>query len=225
MATKKTSRDPDIFGSRVIALHGYPGAGKDTVATWLSEKHGFSRVAFASHLKAAVAVAFSRTAESLEPFKDSELDSLALFHTSDSAYRAFALARGEDLYQPRSFRYHLKLYGTEYMESVDPSRWVRLTLEYLRITPGHVVITDLRCYQDLREYKALRSYCATHNRPMVVWEVYRTSLVAPDSHPSNWLLPSYAIDARINNRWGELETTKLSVDALHAEWKKRYQNR
>jgi hypothetical protein len=51
---------------RIIAVAGLIGSGKDTVANYLTNHHGFMRMSFASSLKDAVSVIFGWPREMLE---------------------------------------------------------------------------------------------------------------------------------------------------------------
>jgi hypothetical protein len=51
---------------RIISLSGFQGSGKDTAADILCERHGYTRISFASTLKDAVSAVFGWDREMLE---------------------------------------------------------------------------------------------------------------------------------------------------------------
>ena len=61
----------------IIGLTGYKGSGKDTAASHLVEKYGFTRVAFADKLKKSAAACFGRCCSTRHSWRDSRPASAA----------------------------------------------------------------------------------------------------------------------------------------------------
>lgn len=118
----------------IIGLAGAAGAGKDTAAGWLWERHDYRRVAFADPLRAMLAAVLRLLNEEPEH----------LMADRDAKEQPIpALAKHGVAVSPRAF---LQAMGTEGGRSLHPDLWVaiaaaRLEQTYLR---QPVVITDAR---------------------------------------------------------------------------------
>lgn len=140
---------------RVIAMHGDPGAGKDTVGQYLVEQYGFTRLAFADKLKVMC--------EALDPI-------VAI--PTDTDPRWFRLAEivaklGWDLAKKRypEVRRTQQRLATEVIRAhVDPQFWVK-AVEAQMLPGGDYVITDLRFPN---EYEMVRRHGGA------IWWIKRT---------------------------------------------------
>lgn len=207
----------------LVCLHGLPGCGKDTIAQFLVDSHGFRQFSFADTLYDIVAAAFNVGVPYLREreIKEEPQQRLALFHCVDHTYRSFMFTRmGQDLYTPRTSRFHLEHYGTEFMESRDPTYWVRATVERMQ-QHGEalpIVISDLRAYRDLREYYGVKMFAAANDYALRIFRILRPGLdisrVDMD-HPANIPLSDALVDAVIENRTGAFpETVKRVANYL-----------
>jgi hypothetical protein len=111
---------------KLIGISGKAGAGKDTIADYLFERHGYLKIAFADPLKAAAAKAFGVNPK--------------LFY--DRKAKETKLA-----YWDMTPRYILQVMGTEAMkgafgENFWLKRWF-LTYQQIKDT-DHVVVPDCR---------------------------------------------------------------------------------
>lgn len=159
--------------SNVIALVGNIGAGKDTVASILSEKHGYKPIAFAARLKALAGYLFHINQDVLygpsakrntvidlteDQWRQTytELKSHTLQHVLkmlfwDEATQQDALSKLYELWytfkhykEPLTARVILQQLGTEWGRKLDDSVWVRTVRSTVTTEGGNWVITDCR---------------------------------------------------------------------------------
>lgn len=145
---------------KLIGLLGIKGAGKDTAAAYLVSQAGFTRTSFASSLYAEVALAFGVSVEFLlnRDTKEKPLEALKLSRCKDRDFVAIALAiisvetRGlpdtSELEKPRSPRWVLQIWGTEYRRRSRfgyDSYWLDQVAALVQNHPdSRFVITDVR---------------------------------------------------------------------------------
>lgn len=204
--TEKTSK----AAQRIIALHGWPGVGKDTMADMLVARQGYTKLAFADPVYLTVARLFGiGPLEARERYnKVQAQDRFAVFHVQDAAYRDYLYRHlKQDLYEPRTIRYHMERYGTDYCRHVgDQLRWVHATMRALSMIDTDVVIPDLRNYRDAREYNALMRLAADGAARVCVVHLLR-AVPPPDPHEANSVLPRTYIDVQILAEDGNEEGT------------------
>lgn len=191
----------------LVALHGAPGAGKDTIALHLSTMAGARLFAFADSLYSTLAGALGVHESMLRDRKNKETptDRLSIINVEDKDYRYFlAYQLLEDIYTPRTSRYHLQKYGTEFMRHLDiPSVWVEETCKAIFAVPSAtpVVVSDVRAYKDRDEVAGLRALCTATGRQLYVIRIVRDG-AAPGDHESDASLPNHLVDYTIHNREG-----------------------
>lgn len=141
----------------IISLSGTVGAGKDTVADYLVEKHGFTKVSFGAGLKDCVAAAFNLDRKMLEGDT-----------TESREWREQVLPEWDarlDMDQRVTPRFLLEYVGTEmFRKHFGSGFWVSRTLNQIEHIDGPIVVTDARFISEL---KALRKI-GTRN-----WAVWR----------------------------------------------------
>lgn len=221
---------------QIVGLIGTRGAGKDTAAAHLVA-NGWVRVAFADALYQEVARAFGVSVEFLNhrDTKERPLPQLALKHCPDPRFVAVALkatgicravrqAYGQPrkampagvfrrlkkvLTQPRSPRWILQLWGTEYRRRLDgDDYWRQRVAALITAAPNHnFVVTDVRF---INEAMLLKQYGATLAR------VIRPSLAGGADpallHVSEREMLSYPTDYEVVNEEGE-----VGIANLHSE--------
>lgn len=180
---------------RIIALHGKAGAGKDTFADRLVEKHGFVKRGFADPLYEEVAAAFDVGVGWLRDRqrKESPQDLLRVARCRDKAFRQLMEALGEGLFEMRSPRWVLQKWGTEYRRGQNDQYWLaRMAVFYQqhRLTHG-VVIPDCRFENEAQWVKRFDG---------TIIEIRRTGLPA-GAHASDARLPNELIDCTFYNDW------------------------
>lgn len=114
----------------IIGLKGPAGAGKDTVANYLVEKHGFTKVTFAGPLKEICAII---TGWPLDMLKG---------ETEES--RKFR----ETVVHPdfgKTGREILQFVGTDvFRDHFDPQTWIKIATRRILNIQGNVVVSDVR---------------------------------------------------------------------------------
>jgi hypothetical protein len=199
-----------MFKKQIIALHGLPGAGKDTAADYLVRDHGFLKVAFADALYRDVAAMFCTTVEHLRDrtVKLEPQELLSLYNCAHQDYRGYMVkSRKQDLMSPRTSRYHLDSYGTNYMRKIDrPLWWVAQAMKTISANPDrNIVIPDLRYHEDQKEYRVLRRYATDAQASLCVVNITRDGLPDPGPHEIHKPLPPYLVDVYLHNVEGKQE--------------------
>ena len=183
----------------LTALCGPAGAGKDTVADYLVEHHGYTKLAFADALRDEVGRAFDISVQLLtqRETKEHPLTALSLARCMDSQFvNCIWQQLGEvDMRTPRSPRQIMQWWGTEYRRAQAPCYWVdtfmsRL-LERIRGGQHRFVVTDLR---NATEAQLLRELNAS------VWQITRPGYEPqPGAHSSETTGAEFAPDVQLNN--------------------------
>lgn len=185
-----------------IGLHGLPGTGKDTLADYLVDKHGFTKVAFADRLKRELCRVFN---EPMTTFTNRVTKIVPSYHLRYSRcnyypFIRFLLKRAHDAGDqkfdadaPRTPRYMMQAYG-DFCREHNPNYFIETVEQVIRETEGHVVVTDVRFQNERDAVKFFpRSY---------IIEVIRTSnpyCESRDKHASNAMLPPQMVDWVIGN--------------------------
>lgn len=136
-------------GQMLLGLAGRAGSGKDTCAALLM-REGFRAVAFADALREEVAEAWRIDPRMLidRATKEYAIPALAIGNCVDGQFIVTMDLAGEDLYAPRSARWVLQRWGTEFRRSTDSNYWIDQALQRiarLRASGWHrVCITDVR---------------------------------------------------------------------------------
>ena len=176
----------------IIGLSGKAQAGKDTVATILVEDYGFTRLAFADVIKAAV--------YTLDPIIS--LSGLRLQHLVD--------ANGWDsAKQFPEVRRLLQVFGSEVgRDLIDEQIWIELTMNGIKAS-ANIVISDVRFKNEAEEIKYQGGQ---------VWRVTRAINDTIDYHRSETDLDSWNFDQYIPNN-STLE--ELRNEVREVMWKNR----
>lgn len=196
----------------IIALCGYAGVGKDTVADLLVTQLNFRKLAFADALRGEVSEGFGVDMRCLvDPStKNWPMGALALYRADPNFHNAMIAGWAEGSVQiedgtrervitaPRSPRQILQWWGTEYRRKQDPNYWTRqLTARitaYQRNGERRFVITDCRFDNEADTVRALGAH---------IWQVKRPDVDASTSrengHASTNDGSAFAPDVIINN--------------------------
>jgi hypothetical protein len=131
------------MAQRLIALCGYPGAGKDEIAKYLVERHGWYRVSFADPMRRALLA--------IDPWVKVQE---GVFHPLTEIIDEW----GWD-YAKRAIpeiRTLLQRMGTEAGRDIHGENcWVDLASKLIKNTVGSVVVTDLRFPNELAAVRKL----------------------------------------------------------------------
>lgn len=204
----------------VIGLHGLPGSGKDTLADHLVEKYGFVKMAFADELKIEIGQAFGvhPTALNDRDVKNNEMLTFSLARCQNTGFRNWFLQKNaiateninDVLHAPRSGRWLLQQWGTEFRRSQDPNYWVkRLNRRIHRTTERRIVVSDVRYHNEAELVNTL------HRGQ--VWEIVRLNNPhhkPEDTHLSNARLFPWAIKESLLNSEGVDRLCHLADDRL-----------
>lgn len=197
----------------VIALTSVRGrSGKDTLIDELRKAgHQVTRVAFGDTLKEACAAELASTRFSEETLleffhsnhKDVLMDDLRVTALPRSDYKDWLLGLVTDPswnQEPRSPRWHLQMYGTEYRREFlnDPNVWLNAGLKEIQEAPeGLVVVTDMR---QKNEYSELCSIGAKTVRLQRLWFV--PGVDDAGYHKTDLDLIGHDMHAVVLNEWG-----------------------
>lgn len=168
---------------QIIALTGYAGVGKDTIADLLVEHLGFRKVAFADMLRAEVSIGFGVEITYLAhpSTKNHPMSALAMRRAPRELLGAMAIAgvdiprdatghpTDEWLDKPRAPRQIMQWWGTEYRRATHAHYWSRLLLQrivdLMRDGETRFVITDCRFQNEADTVRTLRGHIWKVTRP------------------------------------------------------------
>lgn len=145
--------------SRLIALCGYPGVGKDKIAEYLVANYGYTRVSFADPMRKALLaldplVRVNQCPHCQKPHTES-LSSLVARYGWDQVKRAHL-----------DVRTYLQRMGTEAGRDIHGDDcWVDIALDTIAKCPGPVVVTDLRFGNELTAMQQLDAEIVHVMRP------------------------------------------------------------
>jgi hypothetical protein len=133
----------------IVGLVGRAGSGKDSVATALA-RFGFCSLAFADALRIEISQAWRMDQRMLTDrvLKERPLPALAIGMCTQPEFMRWALSQDLDLHQPRSARWLMQQWGTDFRRAQNPDYWVRVVEQLARRKIGtgwrRIVITDVR---------------------------------------------------------------------------------
>ena len=199
----------------LIGLKGYKNTGKDTVADYLVHRHDFTKIAFATKLKQAVAALFDIPLESVDLYKQNHGNTIDLVEVG------LNIQKPEPLELPAEyiFTWHefLQRFGTEMGREVfGEDFWVdqlindlpirkewKTALSYNLVVDGNYVISDCRFENEAKRIRQLGGY---------VVEIIRPGF-EPDGNSSEEPLPANLIDKQILNN-DDLRTLYANTEVV-----------
>jgi hypothetical protein len=160
----------------IIGIAGYAQSGKDTIAEYLLNEHGFTRVAFADGIREALYV----------------LNPLVGAYTLRTVVDANGWEKAKRNVEIRRL---LQVLGTEVgRDMLGEITWIKYALNKMVDPYKNYVITDVR-YEN--EADAIRANGGT------IWRVNRGGVGPVNDHPSEISMDSYDnYDFIFNNDWG-----------------------
>lgn len=183
----------------IIALSGYGGSGKDSVADVLVEHFGFKRYAWAETLRLA--------AEALNPIVDVDEYGATLRYNDVVGAVGYNVAK----FQYPEVRALLQRLGTEVgRDLIHENVWVNATIGRIEreCSPGdNVVITDTRFLNEANAVKDPNSSRLFEDAFVV--RVNRPGVGPAGDHPSETSLDDYPFDMIINNEGGLDDLEKI----------------
>lgn len=181
----------------IIGLSGLIGAGKDTVADVLVQRHGFVKIAMADTLKDAVAAMFGWPRYLLQ---GNTQESREYREIPDPFW-------SERLGKTITPRYMLQQFGTEVMRnSVHNDIWV-FTMERNFTNYKNIVIPDIRFPNEIQSVRKAGGHLVKLIRgELPVWTSVaeegnheRMKTEFPHVHPSEWMWMNSEYDYTIEN--------------------------
>jgi len=195
----------------IIALHAKAGAGKDALADRLVVAHGFVKRGFATPLYEEVAHAFRVTPEWLADRSRKEVpqDELRLTRCYDSFFADCMANAGHSVSEPRSPRWLLQQWGTEYRRGQDLDYWLKRMAVFCKAAfdtgARGVAIIDTRFENEAQWVKDAGGH---------VIEIVRPGLKPVEGeHVSAKRLPQRFLDGTVHNI-GTLADLYVAADEL-----------
>jgi rhodanese-related sulfurtransferase len=202
----------------IVAICGFIGSGKDTIADYLVNFHGYKRESFANSLKDAVSVVFGWDRELLEG------------RTTQS--RLWRETRDEwwstRLKQDITPRWVLQYWGTEVIrKGFHDNMWVASLEHRLLNSQNNIVITDCRFPNEIKALKKIGATVLRVKRgPEPEWFDDAKSMNKGASRNMNWALSKHRIEelgihasetAWVGQKFDYLIENDSTVDDLYAK--------
>ena len=157
---------------QVIGLTGFAGAGKSTVAQYLVEQHGFTRLSFAAPLKKML-----RTLNPILSFEDSgdtRVDHVRVGDLFNGGWLENDVKADPNL--GPEYRRLLQVLGTDCIRAVDPEFWVKAAIAQMTDENAKYVFDDARFPNEAQ--------IISHYNVFGLWNVTRPGYVAVNGHAS-----------------------------------------
>jgi hypothetical protein len=184
--------------AKIIAICGFIGSGKDTVADYLVNIHGFRRESFANSLKDSVSAVFGWDRDMLEGRSKQSRE-------WREQVDPFWSAR---LKMPKlTPRWVLQYWGTEVVrKGFHDDMWVASLENRLRKSTDDIVITDCRFPNEIKAVKRIggQIVCVTRG-PKPEWYDDAKSMNKGPSRNMSWALSKHNIE-------------KLGIHASETAW-------
>lgn len=199
----------------IIGVCGFQSSGKDTVADFLVNTHGFRRLSYAGALKDAVAAIFGWDRELLEGRTKASRE------WREQVDQWWA----EKLNMPKlTPRWVLQYWGTDVCrKNFHDDIWIRAVEHKLVTSTDNIVISDVRFPNEINSIKQAGGLVIrTHRGPEPAWyeAALRTNLgqsyemsIRSDVHPSEWAWIGTKFDMELNND-GTIDQLYDSVNDL-----------
>lgn len=183
----------------LIGLSGRARTGKDTLARFLAEDHGYVRIAFADALREAVLA--------LDPIVDpvplpGDLSPRGPRRLSE-VVEALGWEGAKD-YAPE-VRRSLQRYGTA-IRAIDPDFWIHVALEKIFHMSAPVVVTDVRLPNEAEKIRDYGGFLVRVTRPGF-------DEPRPGEHESESALDDYPFGTYVRNI-GTVEDLRSAADAI-----------
>lgn len=186
----------------LLGLTGPAASGKDTVAAILRSR-GWQSIAFADAVRDEIATAWRVDVRMLleRAHKETPLLSFAIGLCGNPAFIDWAVAHGHSLAEPRSARWLMQRWGTDFRRTRDADYWVRrvemLLNRWAARGMRHCVVTDVRMPNEAAWLRNARGRIARVHRT----DLADTTLPCADTaaHESERTTAAIEADAVIHN--------------------------
>lgn len=147
---------------KIIGISGFINSGKDTVADYLVNYHGFRRESFAAHLKDVVSVIFGWDRVMLE----GRTSSSRIWREQVDSWWSQKL--GQTDLTPRSV---LQILGTDVLrQNFHDEIWIHSLAKKILSSTDHIVITDVRFSNEAQMIRDCDGIlCAIQREPRPHW--------------------------------------------------------
>lgn len=208
--------------SLLIGLTGRPMAGKDTAACFLRFS-GWDAIAFADALRIEVAEAFHIPIEMLTDRlgKDQPARCLAAGCCRRPDWLHWCAANEHSLIEPRSPRWVMQRWGTDFRRAADDRHWARQVETWVQLKRAHnpgarLVVTDVRMPNEADMIRGLGGIVVRVHRPGDAPLDHDTAHHASEAHSQ------LEADADLHNdgslqHFGE-QVRRLAWDLAHPGW-------
>lgn len=209
-----------------------PRCGKDTCADFLVQQYGFYKDSFGRGIYLQASAAFGVTVEqlALHEWKTQPQNDLSLFNCKDEEFVGAVLAGGDGgdydsfLYQPRTSRFVLQQWGTEYRRKEDELYWVKDTKkrvdDVILNSERSIVISDVR---EMHEVAYLYELAAASGQKLALVEISRESAMQfKTNHTSDAGIPVKYLTHRIENVENYTGTMLTSLVMIVNELRSNY---
>lgn len=149
----------------IIALTGYAEVGKSTVANYLVEQHGFTRLSFAAPLK--------RMILTLDPYVSSSFDDQ--FYRVSEILEAHGETEAKKLFP--EYRRLLQVFGTDCIRAEDEHFWIYAAARQMTDPTADYVFDDCR-FPNEAQFILDRS-------PEGLWNISRPGFEPVNAHISD----------------------------------------
>lgn len=159
---------------QVIGLTGFAGAGKSTVANYLVEAHGFTRLSFAAPLKKML-----RTLNPIMGLNPLAHSAATRVITLEQVFNNSAILDETHLKASKfgdEYRRLLQVLGTDCIRAVDEDFWVKAAVAQMTDPDGKYVFDDVRFPN---EAWVIKGY-----GPEGLWNIHRHGYEAVNGHAS-----------------------------------------
>lgn len=193
---------------QLLALSGYKGSGKSTVADYLVSAYGYTQISFAAKLKDLVAETYRVPREHLDSptMKEQPILSLPAIPSDPFTQAIHHMLRDELLsgyWTPRA----LCILEGSIKRSVNANFWIRDLLAEIQKNPNRsYVISDLR-------YKSEADIIKMQLPESLTLRIERHLSVAT-TDPSERDLDDYKFDIRMSNKFTKREDLYRTIDMI-----------
>ena len=198
----------------IIAICGFQGAGKDTIADYLIKHHNFTKLSFAGAVKDIAAIVFGWDREMLE---GSTPESRKQREIVDEWW-------AEKLQIPNlSPRYALQFFGTDlFRNCFHQDIWLRIVERKLNAYPN-VVITDCRFPNEIQLVRSYGAKLINVQRDVPKWfNDYAKGIDCPEANKlhaseTSWIREKMDYIVKNDKTIDELEKQILKILSDHSK--------